>query len=58
MPRIVQDIEYKMSIISIDMSKWVALDNDQSGHVSLNLFCLSLVVAHMSDRKPGKISKG
>ena len=58
MPRIVQDIEYKMSIISIGISKWVALDNDQSGHVSSNLFCLSFAVAHMSDRNPGKISKG
>ncbi len=54
----IQDFQKTMPIISIDKSKWVALKNDQSGHVSLNLFCLSYAVAHMSDRNPGKISKG
>ena len=58
MLKMTQDFEQKMSIISINKGKWVALNNDQSGHVSLNLFCLFFAVAHRSDRNPGKISKG
>lgn len=55
--KMTQDFEHEMSIISINKSKWVALNNDQFGHISLSLFCLFFVFAHKSDRNQGKIRK-
>jgi hypothetical protein len=56
-PKMTQDFAHHKPIISINKREWVALENDQSGHVSLSLFCLSYAVAHKSDRNQDKIRK-